>query len=274
MGENAPLSRHQTARAPPSVVRNLIVFEHPLNERSRMLLRLSHLFAQFAFHIGRDSVWDSRAAMSALLSIASVLGRTDMKSELIKELERQGSTLGRIASDPRVDHKRLQEVLDEIEANNQAIQRLNGQLGLEIRNDDFLKTVQQRSTVPGGDCDFDLPHYHYWLQKPHSERAADLERWSQCVDPVRSSVDLLLSLIRGSSRPVQEVAQQGFFQQSLDPAAPSQLVRVGIPVSVGLVAEISGGKHRYTVRFFEGRAVERPSQTREDVPFSLTTCII
>jgi cell division protein ZapD len=255
-------------------VRNQIVFEHPLNERSRMLLRLSHLFSQFAYHVGRDSLWDSRAAMTALLDIASVLGRADIKSELIKELERHATTLGRIASDPRVDRERLQQILADIESNNRAIQRLNGQLGLDIRNDDFLKAVAQRSTVPGGNCDFDLPHYHFWLQKPYPERAADLERWGLTVAPVRTSVELLLSLIRGSSRPVQEVARQGFYQQSLDPGLPSQLVRVGVPTGSGLVAEISGSKHRFTIRFLEGRSVDRPTQTREDITFNLTTCII
>jgi cell division protein ZapD len=259
---------------PHHTLRNQIVFEHPLNERSRMLLRLAHLFSQFAFHQSRESLWDSRAAMSALLDVASVLGRADIKSELIKELERHGATLGRVANDPRVDQERLRELLADIDANNRAIQRLNGQLGLEIRNDDFLKAVQQRSSVPGGNCDFDLPHYYWWLQKPYAERAADLERWSQCVAPVRASVDLLLSLIRGSSRGAPAVARQGFYQQSLDPGLPSQLVRVAIPATSGLVAEISGSKHRFTIRFLEGRSVDRPTQTREDVSFNLTTCII
>jgi cell division protein ZapD len=273
MSENAALSP-AACHGLSLPVRNQIVFEHPLNERSRMLLRLSHLFGQFAFHVGRDSLWDSRAAMTALLDIASVLGRADIKSELIKELERHAATLGRMAADPRVDRERLQEILGDIEANNRAIQRLNGQLGLDIRNDDFLKAVAQRSAVPGGNCDFDLPHYYFWLQKPFAERAADLERWSLTVAPVKTSVDLLLSLIRGSSRPVQEIARQGFFQQSLDPGLPSQLVRVILPAQSGLVAEISGGKHRFTIRFLEGRVVERPPQTRQDVTFGLTTCVI
>ena len=38
-----------------------------------------------------------------------------------------------------------------------------------------------------------------------------------------------------------------------------------------LFAEISGGKHRFTVRFLEPTEEERPSQTRMDVPFSLNT---
>ena len=43
-----------------------ITFEHPLNERCRTLLRLSHLFDQLAFHTPRQSDWDTRAALAAL----------------------------------------------------------------------------------------------------------------------------------------------------------------------------------------------------------------
>ena len=77
-----------------------------------------------------------------------------------------------------------------------------------------------------------------------------------------------------SSPGAPAVARQGFYQQSLDPGLPSQLVRVAIPAASGLVAQMSRSKHRFTIRFLEGRSIERPTQTREDVTFNLTTCII
>ena len=42
------------------------VFEHPLNEKCRTWLRLSHLFEQLDFHRPRAEEWHARAAMSAL----------------------------------------------------------------------------------------------------------------------------------------------------------------------------------------------------------------
>ena len=50
-----------------------ILFEHPLNEKCRTWLRMSHLFEQFEFHLPHAEEWHARAAMAALLDIANVL---------------------------------------------------------------------------------------------------------------------------------------------------------------------------------------------------------
>jgi len=57
------------------------IFEHPLNEKCRTWLRLSHLFEQLEFHMPHGEEWHARAAMTALLDIANVLSRADIKSD-------------------------------------------------------------------------------------------------------------------------------------------------------------------------------------------------
>lgn len=250
-----------------------ITFEHPINERTRLLLRLAHLFEQLDFFLPLEEGWHTRAAMSALLDIASLLGRSDLKSELIKELERQIGKLGRIRQGPGVDMQRLGEILDDLEQSLILLHRSEGQLGLDIRDNEFLKTIGQRSTIPGGNCAFDLPQYHYWLEQPADVRIQQLQRWTSKLQTLRHAVALVVSLIRGSARARDEVAGQGFFQQSLDTQMPVQLIRVTIPKELGLFAEVSGGKHRFTVRFLEFHADQRPTQTTDDVPFHLTTCV-
>ena len=91
---------------------------------------------------------------------------------------------------------------------------------------------------------------------------------------LRQAVALLVNLVRNSTRPREEMAVKGFFQQTLDAQMPVQLIRVTIPRENGLFAEISGGKHRFTVRFLQFTSdSQRPAQTREDTPFLLTTCV-
>ena len=85
------------------------VFEHPLTEKCRTWLRLSHLFEQFDFHVAHDEEWQARAAVAALLDIATVLARADIKSELLKELERYRQSLSRMSDSPGVDTDRLPE---------------------------------------------------------------------------------------------------------------------------------------------------------------------
>ncbi len=90
-------------------------FEHPLNEKCRTWLRLSHLFEQLEFHLPHAEEWHARAAVSALLDIANVLARADIKSELLKELERYKQSLSRMADSPCVDNVRLEHILKDLQ---------------------------------------------------------------------------------------------------------------------------------------------------------------
>lgn len=250
------------------------IFEHPLNEKCRTWLRLSHLFEQFAFHLPHAEEWHARAAMSALLDIANVLSRADIKSELLKELDRYRHSLARMANTPGVDTERLQQILDHLATSCQGMRDVSGQLGQALRGNDFLNSIVQRSSIAGGSFDFDLPQYHYWLQMPAGDRHAQMHDWHNEVAPVQDAVDLLISLIRSSAVPAQQNAPGGFYQQSLPGNVSAQLVRVGIPASSGLYAEISGGKHRFSVRFMDSGDWQHPSQVDRNVTFTLSTCLM
>lgn len=251
-----------------------ITFEHPINERTRLLLRLSHLFEQLQFFLPLEGAWQSRAAMSALLDISALLSRTDIKSEIIKELERHIGKLARIRQTPGVDMERLGNILDELEEKLVQLHRTEGQLGQDIRENEFLKSIMQRSSIPGGNCAFDLPQYHYWLRQTADERIQQLQQWSSKLAGLQQAVTLIVNLVRNSTTPSDEIANQGFFQKTLDAQMPVQLIRVTLPQDAGLFAEISGGKHRFTVRFLQFTSDnQRPAQTYEDIPFRLTTCV-
>ena len=66
----------------------MTVFEQPLNERARSCLRLEHLFRALNKGLEGETEWDSREALCAMIEIGDLLSRTDIKGELIKELER------------------------------------------------------------------------------------------------------------------------------------------------------------------------------------------
>jgi cell division protein ZapD len=92
------------------------------------------------------------------------------------------------------------------------------------------------------------------------------------VEPVQEAVDLLLALIRNSATARPEHAIAGFYQRTLSGSTQAQLVRVALPAGSPLFAEISGSKHRFSIRFLECSDIEHPSQTADDVAFMLTTC--
>ncbi len=251
-----------------------IFFEHPLNEKCRTWLRLSHLFEQFEFHLPYGEEWHARACMSALLDIANVLSRADIKSELLKELDRYRQSLSRMADSPGVDTDRLTHILQDLQHTCDGVRAVNGQLAQPLRSNDFLNSIVQRSSIAGGSFDFDLPQYHYWLQMPQGERALQLDDWRHEVSAVQNAVELLLNLIRNSAVPSRERASNGFYQKSLPGSVTAQLVRVAIPSPGGMYAEISGGKHRFSIRFMSCDDWQHPNQVDRDVSFSLSTCVI
>ena len=250
------------------------IFEHPLNEKCRTWLRLSHLFEQLEFHMPHGQEWHARAAISALLDIANVLSRADIKSELLKELERYRQSLSRMANSPGVDNDRLEHILQDLRQSCQGVRDVSGQLAQGLRSNEFLNSIVQRSSIAGGSFDFDLPQYHYWLQMPQTERSLQFDDWRHEISAVQDSVELLLGLIRNSAVPTQERAPSGFYQKSLPSNVAAQLVRVGIPSAGGLYAEISGGKHRFSIRFMDCSDWQHPAQADRNVPFTLSTCLI
>ena len=69
-------------------------------------------------------------------------------------------------------------------------------------------------------------------------------------------------------------ATEGFYQQSLDTAIPYQMIRVFVPAGFPYYAEISGGKHRFTVRFMQQNPNGRATQVSENVNFELACCVV
>lgn len=249
------------------------VFEHPLNERVRTFLRLEHLFEKIDFFMPQYDPWATRVAVEALLDITAVTARSDLKTEIIKELDRNLSALKRVASQPEVDPSALDRVRKELAGALRDMQSLTSPIGQCAREDEFLKGVAQRSSIPGGACSFDLPIYHQWLLQAPERRQSRLDNWLQDLRPASAAIRLMLSLARSSATPRQVTAAGGFFHESLDLQAPAQMVRVTLPGGGGLYPEISGHKNRFSIRFMDVGPRGKPTQTPHDVEFRLTCCV-
>ena len=250
-------------------------YEFPLNERIRVFMRLEQLFQQLSHFMAGSSEYDKRTAIDTLLDILTIFSRSDLKSELIKELERHAKVLNMLSNSQDVDATKLQEILLELNQASRNLYNASGKVGATVLESGLFQSISQRSAIPGGSCSFDLPAFHYWLAQDQADQQRDFELWTQSFIDIRVAIDLILGFIRQSAMPKQEIAHAGFFQLALDKAHPVQLLRVGVPASVQCFAEISGGKHRFSIRFLEPSKDEnRPTQTREDVAFSLARCAV
>jgi cell division protein ZapD len=256
-------------------MQNKIIFEQPLNERMRNLLRLEHLFDLIEFRSKDTFEWDSRNILESLLEINDLLSRSDLKTELIKELERHSLMLTSLENNPAVDKNRLDAVNNELCDLLVQLRDNTYQPGSRLRNDELVTSFKQRISIPGGTCNFDLPRFHYWLNQPALTRKQDLIKWSADLEPIKKSTYMALDMVRNSTHPVKEKAETGFYQKPIESNLSCQLIRVILPPASRYYPEISGGKHRFTIRFMEGSATDsRSSQTNNDVDFELHCCIL
>ncbi|MGY8814525.1 MAG: cell division protein ZapD [Gammaproteobacteria bacterium] len=252
-----------------------IIYEQPLNERVRTFLRLAFLFKLNEHHMSGSTEWGIRSTLDNLLDITELISRTDIKNEVLKELERHSSTLKSLQKNPDVDLQRLDLILNDITNYLEILKDKNCQPGLALKQDELVNAVKQRNAILGGSCDFDLPTYHCWLNQPNDQLRGSLEGWLQDLQIIKKSIFLIINLIRNSSNPTIELAEKGFFQKSLEQNIGCHLIRIILPTYSSYYPEISAGKHRFTVRFMEqNNTSTRPTQVESNLNFKLHCCIL
>lgn len=247
------------------------VYEQPLNDRIRNLLRLEHLFSEMMYRLKGPSEWDNRAVINILVEIVDMGGRVDYK-EVTKDLEHHHQTLQRWQHTPHVDKDRLVLLLGKIDTLLGKMEHLEE---LSFSNHQVINLVRQRQTVIGGTCRSDLPAYYHFLQKNPKQRQNELMEWIVPLSTLREAVEMDLYMIRNNALTTQETANNGFFQTKLEAHVSYQLIQVGLALEHPCYPEINGGKQRISIRFFEPLGVkERPLQTEQDVHFELCCCTL
>jgi len=249
------------------------IFEQPLNERMRTFLRLDFLYSQAVYHNEKASPWGSRAAVSSLLDMLAILTRGDMRTDVIKELERHLALLNEFQNRQGIDANRLRAVLANLARLRSELSAIGGGWLQPLRDSEFLAAIKHRSAIPGGTCEFDLPDYFYWLNQSAELRAQAFARWLGLLRPLCDAIAELLWLTRQNGRASDEIAAGGVFNVTFDRDAPFQLLRICLPGESLLYPEISGSHYRCSLRFLRWNGLEqRATQTDQDVAFRLVCC--
>ncbi|HXS21037.1 MAG TPA: cell division protein ZapD [Steroidobacteraceae bacterium] len=250
-----------------------LIFEQPLNERMRTFLRLDFLYSQALYHNEAASQWGTRAAVTSLIDILAIITRSDVRSDALKELERQLTQLGEFQSKPGVDTDRLKTLIANLTRLRAELLNTGVATLQPLKDSDFLNAVKHRSSIPGGTCEFDLPDYLYWLSQPDESRIRAFNQWLTVLRPLCDAVSELIWLTRQNGRTRQETAPGGNFTITFERDNPLQLLRIALPSSMGLYPEVSGSHYRCNMRFLAWKGLsERPTQADSDVKFLLTCC--
>ena len=250
----------------------MVLYEYPFNESVRTMLRLEHLFDRLGQLLPREAAVDHHFALVTMFEIMDVAARADLKSDLLRELERHKAQLVAYRSNPQVSQDALDGVIGRIDAASNGLSQQAGKAGQALAGHEWLTSVRSRISIPGGTCEFDLPAYYAWQQHPPAKRRADLLGWVATLEPLAQALQLLLQLVRDAGVPHKVVSTGGQFQQSLPAGRSYQLLRVRIDDRGGLVPEITGHRLQVSVRILRADVDGRLRPAAVDAPFELTLC--
>jgi cell division protein ZapD len=249
----------------------LILYEYPFNESIRTMLRLEHLFDRLGQLIARDAPVDHHFALATIFEIIDVASRADLKSDLLKELERHKTQLQAYRGNPAISEAALDEVVGRIDLAFNDLNQLAGKAGHALNGNEWLMSIRSRISIPGGTCEFDLPAYYAWQQHEPARRRADLLHWISTLTPLAQALSVLLGLLRDAGVPHKVIATGGQYQQSLPQNKVYLLLRARLD-DAELIPEISGHRLMVSIRFMRADAEGRLKPVTTDCTFELTLC--
>lgn len=250
----------------------MILYEYPFNERVRTYLRLEQLFRRLGELVRRDSAIDHHYALATIFEIMDVGARADLKSDILKDIDRQKQALNGFRGDPAISEAALDDITGQLEACATGLKSLSGKLGHALMQDDWLMAIRARITIPGATFQFDLPAYHAWQHHSAASRQHDLQGWIAPLMGVAQALDLLLRLLRNSGTAQKVITSGGLYQQMLPQERHFQMMRLRLHAALGLIPEISCNHLMVSVRLMSRASDGHFHTSTDNSTFELTLC--
>lgn len=250
----------------------MILYEYPINERIRTYLRLQQLFNRLGQLMARTEALDHHFALTTLFEIIEVASRSELKTDVLKDLERQKQLYNSYRGNPAISENALEGLISQMDEHFDALNQVAGKIGQSLSENDFLMALRSRVVIPGGTCEFDLPTYHAWQHQAAAVRAQDLAQWVAPFAPLAQAIQLLLQMLRKSGNTQKVMATNGQLQQNLPQGRSFQLLRLKIDASLGITPEISCNRLMVVFRMLRQQSDGKWVATTEDVPFEMTLC--
>ncbi len=250
----------------------MILYEYPFNERIRTYLRLQQLFDRLGQLMPRTDAMDHHFALTTLFELMEVASRSELKSDVLKDLERQKQIYNSYRGNPAISEKVLDDVIAQLDTHFEALNGITGKLGQSLSDNDFLMSIRSRAVIPGGTCEFDLPAYHAWQHHDSASRQADLAQWTAPFASLSHAVGSLIQMLRESGSTQKVMAVQGQLQQNLPQGRSFQLLRLRIDPQLGITPEISCNRLVVVIRMMQQLPDGKLQACTEDVPFEMSLC--
>jgi cell division protein ZapD len=243
------------------------LYEEPVQEKIRKFIKIEFLLNKIYYFKGKDNKSENYISLLALCELYEILSRSDIKSELIREIETQNTYLQKIKEIPQADSSKLNSVLEKQSQLLKLIYSIEINYLDHLERDILFKTILKNSFTQLQPASID-----FWLSRDILNRETQIDLWLEPLIFIKRSIDFILEVIRKSGRFEDRVAEKGFFVEKLDPKKNILLVRVTLTSDLYYYPQISVGKQRLTIMFMTKDDKNNLVPHQEDLTFILTTC--
>jgi cell division protein ZapD len=224
-------------------------YEFPLNEKIRAMLRLEYLFTQWDFYSAQDSNFNHHSAILVMFEINEMASRIDLRTDLSKELEKQIQTLTRLRNSKDIDIDAINVLIYEVNSASKKLKLLFTNGIASTIDKDWLTAIKNRTGIPGGTCQSDLPSYYAWQQNTPDFRKKDLAYWIEPIIELKHTNSLVLNLLRCTAVVSNQITNKAIYQQALS-GKIFQLLQIELSdEQQNKIPEVSGNKYMITIRF-------------------------
>jgi cell division protein ZapD len=243
------------------------LYEEPVQEKIRKFIKIEFLLNKIYYFKGKDDKSENYIALLALCELYEILSRSDIKSELIREIETQNSYFQSIKEMPQADSSKLNSVLEKQNILLKLIYSNEVNYLDHLGRDILFKTILKNCFTQLQPASID-----FWLSRDILIRETQIDLWLEPLIFIKRSIDFILEVVRKSGRFEDRMAEKGFFIEKLDPKKNVLLIRVTLTSDLYYYPQISVGKQRLTIMFMTKDDKNNLVPYQEDLSFILTTC--
>ena len=243
------------------------LYEEPVQEKIRKFIKIEFLLNKIYYFKSKDNKSENYIALLALCELYEILSRSDIKSELIREIETQNSYFQKIKEMPQADSNKLNSVLEKQNLLLKLIYNIESNYLDYLEHDILFKTILKNCFTQ-----LQPASIEFWLSRDILIRETQIDLWLEPLVFIKRSIDFILEVIRKSGRFEDRMAEKGFFIEKLDPKKNILLIRVTLTSDLYYYPQISVGKQRLTIMFMTKDDKNNLVPHQEDLNFILTTC--
>jgi cell division protein ZapD len=267
----------QQSETKASTVANtqLITYEQPLNESLRLFLHLESLFNRLNHYLVSTADDAPLDAMNCIVKILHTIDRPDLKTKLTQTLTQHATSLAQLQQFEQVNPDKLQAVLTDLDQHIKSLLQQHTKIGEALQYNELVSQLKQQSSHPSGICRYKIPMFELWLNQPIDQLRQQLSLWTSELNMLANIIDTILNITRNSTQYHPAYVERGFYQQTINPTMPCELLRIQLPKTLQAYPEFSVGKHRFTLRFMSVQLFDqRPCQLNDSFTLQLSLCRI